>query len=343
MQPVQKQYNFIDFQLSQPKLLTNKENPNDDKLHLLINWTLDGLNNVIMYNTADYNYYIRILFYNIKKNIDIFIKNDDKDILKLYNDPLLNSLISESFDYYNLNKEFFKSDRSLSTMITTCVKPELIYDPNIEDQYLIDLAYWFNSLVNANRKILRCYDCGTNARAIYLNLIKHNRNNNLYISEFERERMKNMYNVKDKNTLDIIDECDDFITNVQKDCAIIISLGFINSGHVFVLEKRFDELNKPLILHYQSALNSHMVIDFLYLVDIVEKIKNNRSVNYKKLFNDLRYLFKLKKWSDEDKLLFGTWFLYVTGDNIDLTKFNDEIEISNNYKFIWTYVIYSES
>ena len=316
------------------------ENIHDNKIELLLKFSYEGLKGVLKYNTADYNYYIRILFNYIKKKIDKQYTIEQK-FIDLYNDKLLNNLINESYKYLQDNIDFFNTDKSLSAITLVCSNPKLVYDPTIEDKYLIQLSHYFNFLTDTNRKLLRCYDCGTNARAIFLNLIKKNRNNEIIFTSAEHKQMANLYkqqNYIKNNTLDNLNSCLNKLNEVNKETVFIISLGFLKSGHVFVLEKRFIN-GKPLVLHYQSALNSHMIIDFLYLIDIVDKIKNHRSVNYVKMLNDIKYLFNKKHWDDNDKKLFASWFLYTTGDNIVESDFTKPI-ISDNYNFTWTYITY---
>ena len=321
-------YNFI---IQQKKILEPvKENPNDHRIDLLLKWSNEGLNNVIKYNTLDYNYYIRILFQLFKKKENI---NTYKKIL---NDPLLNHLINKSFNYYKFYENEFKNDITLNSLIKICTNKKLRDDPNIIDSYLTILSQYFNHISNTNRKLLRCYDCGTNARGIFLNLITTNRNNILTIHDNEKQRLLDMYKNYESDPIPKIKECKEFIKNVKKNTVIIICLGLVESGHVYVLEKRFIN-NKENVQQYQSALNSHMVLDFLEAVDIVSKLKKNISLNYSKMLDDLIYLFSLQKWTDNDKKIFAKWFFYVFSHDININDMNDFEQRCN---FNWTYITY---
>jgi len=267
------------------KKLAKKENPHDDKIELLLKWGYQGLANVIEYNTLDYFYYIRIIF----ENIDKYQK--DEVLKELYNDPLLNELVKEPFDYYEKYKDVFNKDKSLKAIKILCFNEILQKNPNYEDINLTYLTKYFNYLTDTNRELLRCYDCGTNARGIFLNLIKANRpilneNGEIFTNE-EKIKIKNDYNNSSTEINEKIDTCFKLLSESEKECIVIISLGLVESGHVFVLEKRFIN-DAPIIRHYQSALNSHMVIDFLFANDIANRC--DISLDYITLFKDIKYL-----------------------------------------------------
>ena len=337
-----KPYLFEDFLVeNQIKLKpAEKENLHEERLDLILTWATDGLRSVLTLNTLDYNYYIRIFLTCIKNKLikktrDAETIKDENIYLEIYNDYLLNYLIKRSFDYYNKHKSFFSSDISLNAISSICTNPILQQDPSLEDQYLTKLSQFFNFISKTQRNLYKCYDCGTNARSIFLNLIKANRGK-LIIYPFERERIVNMYNTYDDDPIPKIKACKDFLINTHKNFVVIISLGLTESGHVYTLEKRIIN-GKENIQQYQSALNSHMILDFLEHVDIVSKIKNNISLNYVQMMDDLLLLFNLYEWKKEHKKIFTQWFYYIFGHEIKSTT--DKLP---DYSFSWTYVIYDD-
>src|SRR5690349_13191048 len=63
-----------------------------------------------------------------------------------------------------------------------------------QQQYLYTLGEIFNLIVDSDRQIIpNFYDCGTNARAMFLSLIMLNRAN-LDLTDVELQRIKEQYN-----------------------------------------------------------------------------------------------------------------------------------------------------
>ncbi len=319
---LEKQYN-IEQELDKLYKKANKENPSDDKTHLILQWYIESTNKCLLYNTIDYYYYIRCLFYNLSNSKD----DKYKDIKYIINDTTLNHIIEQPFLYYKKYKNIIDSDISLKYITSLCSNPKLKTNPNIEDIKLTKYSNLFNKITDSNRKLLRCYDCGTNARGIFFNIIKAHRQT-LKLSKEEKNRIKTLYNDFESPVLSKIHSCFEFLDKIDRPCVIIISLGLIESGHVFILEKLFVN-NKLIVRQYQSALNSHMVLDYLYHIDIINNI--NVSLNYTQLFNDLKYLFSLKNWTDDDKRIFTKWFFYIFNHDINI---NDETQ----EKFTFTFV-----
>lgn len=180
-----------------------------------------------------------------------------------YDNPVVRENVSElagnSFSYMLRNKDTINKNPSLSAIIQMCSCPYLLHDVKRTDPEVTYLSKMFNKSVNSTRELHECYDCGTNARAIFLKLIELHRKR-LYICPLEQIRMEKDYALQSGDkVIDHIKKCFAHMRKARKNTIYIMSLGIQNFGHVWIIEKQ----TRNRYQHYQSSLTSHMVIDFL--------------------------------------------------------------------------------
>jgi hypothetical protein len=187
-----------------------------------------------------------------------------------------------------------------------------------------DLATIFNQITKSKRKLIPdFYDCGTTARAIFLQLIRLHRGN-ISLSEKEVQKMCDQYKASknDEANLNVA------IATIKrmKPGVVILSLAFWmdehgdnQSGHVWIIEK----LNQNKYNIYQSALDRYLVLDFYQ--------NYGNDIDAVLLLENLRPFLKAKKWTPKNAELFTEIF-----------KFTPNIAYKTDVspKFFWTYIEY---
>lgn len=246
------------------------------------------------------------------------------------------ALARSSFEYYNQYKDVLLEDKSLAAVLTLCTDEQLQYDTNIHDPVLFYLSNTFNRIVLSERKMHKCYDCGTNARAMFLKLIQVHRGVP-YISQAEQQRMGTDYRVSYEHCVEKIERCWNQLQSFDQDCVFIMSIGVDEFGHVWVIEKRFfDIINEqgvtmrvPRYHHYQSSFRSHLVLDFIEREDYGRDL--NQSLDIAVFFSDLRDLMSIKRpWTEKEYVLFCKMFAFHPVSDV----------LKPNPGFCYTYAIY---
>ena len=242
-------------------------------------------------------------------------------------------IATSSSNYYNRNKNVFKNDISLDTVTTICNFDDAILNVKAEDQNVTTLAYLFNDLVKSSRRLFKCYDCGTNARAIFLKLIEARRGR-LCLTDEEVNRLERDYRI-DVDVTTSINQLRDFLKRVESDTVVICSIGLGDSGHVWTLEKRiYNDPETGQIVdryhHYQSCLNSHTVLDFIEHKKYGED--PNQSLDLDKFCDDLITVLSRKEdWDYETNYLFAKNFAYLPYSPV----------VKPRGSICWTYITYS--
>ena len=236
------------------------------------------------------------------------------------------------------------SDLSLLAVCSTCNQEELAQDTEFEDKKVTVFSHIFNQTISSNRALFTCYDCGTNARAIFFSIIGAYRNGGSktdmeMLSIEEINRMTKMYSPS-KNTTKTINECWSYLKNAEKNCVVICSIGYDGFGHVWIMEKKIggnktvkETKNRhryphPIYRHYQSSLRSHLVIDHIHKMDYLAK--PNLSIDIDEFFSDLRNLMQYRSPSDDEYQLFCKLFSFQPPKNRNFDQNN----------FCYTYVEY---
>ena len=220
----------------------------------------------------------------------------------------LRGISNSAYEYYHKHNKTFSEDISLKIVTTLCSDPVLMEDVEYEDSQVFHLSHVFNQIIKSTRGLHKCYDCGTNARAMFLKLISENRGVN-YISHIEQQRMKDEYLVKKSNISEEIKKCHQRMENVTTDTVFIISLAVQSFGHVWIIEKKFIS-GRPRYHHYQTSLSSHLLLDFIESKDYGRNLEQSLDIN--RFFKDLDCLLAIKEeWKEEDYRLFAKMFAFI--------------------------------
>jgi hypothetical protein len=231
------------------------------------------------------------------------VETEDSDLIKF-----LREISESAHRYYHTHHDTFSQDLSLKTITKLCSDPLLMGDVKYQDSQVFHLSHVFNQIIKSTRGLHKCYDCGTNARAMFLKLISENRGVN-YVSHLEQQRMKEEYLVKKDGISEEISKCYQRMKEVSTDTVFIISLAVESFGHVWVIEKKFIS-GRPRYHHYQTSLNSHLLLDFIESKDYGKNLE--QSLDIARFFKDLDYLLGIKEeWKEEDYRLFSKMFAFI--------------------------------
>lgn len=231
----------------------------------------------------------------------------------------------DSFLYLHKYKHNITHDLSLYTILSLCSNDNLKFDVEWEDHHSLHLSHMFNAIVQSTRKIFKCYDCGTSARAMFLALIFTHTNRN-YIQSHDQIRMKQMYKLKyNLEAIAELKKAQRFILQSKDNAAFILSISFGLSGHVWVIDK----IGERFHLH-QSCLDAYLTIDNIKEFDYLRD--PSRSIDIRLFFNDLLILAYNDNWeNDHLKLIFSKWFKYLPLHPLNKIQF----------AFCWTYGYYT--
>lgn len=274
------------------------------------------------YKTLDYKYIARDFLSELDRDQRLAAEIDTN-----IRDFLL-PLASSSFDYYKRHFEVFQKDKSLKAVTSLCNCEQLLLNVSAEDKTVRFLSHLFNQVIHSSRGLLRCYDCGTNARAMFFELIRAHRGQ-LYVSPQEQMKIQELY-LPNPDAVNEVSRFHRFATTVQSDTVFICSLGLGDSGHVWVIEKRFIGPNRKVRYHmYQSCLNSHLVLDFIEHCDYAKK--PCQSMDIDAFCSDLQKIMGHRgPWTESIKKLFAKRFLFLPA--------NEVTDPSNTY--CWAYLTY---
>jgi hypothetical protein len=232
---------------------------------------------------------------------------------KIPDDELLMITIAlSSFKYYYLHYDNITQDPSLATVTTLCTASTQTMEIEAKDPQVTYLSNIFNKMVKSTRKLLQCYDCGTNARALFLKLVETGRGY-LDLSSQEVQRMAFEYSLNKTDPLTPLKMClDKLKKDTGEHIVTIMSVSFQDFGHVWVIEKRYFN-GVPRFHHYQSALHSHMLIDFIEAMDYgADPMK---SLNIDEFFLKLKHLLSFNKpWTDKEHRIFIELFAFAPSE-----------------------------
>ncbi len=233
-----------------------------------------------------------------------------------------------SFEYYDKYRDNIVSDLSLNAITSLCDMKALVKKVDLEDTEVTYLSKLFNHIISSDRKLHKCYDCGTNARAMFLKLISLYRNK-LHLTQQEQESMNNYSPRKGQQGIKSMYDCLNHLKQKTKDGVYICSIGVEKFGHVWIFEK-ITIAGKQIIRHYQSALKSHLVIDFISHMDYGKHPDKNLDLDI--FFQKLKSLLEIrdKPWSNNNYADFNALFAF---NPISIVK-------SPKPSFCWTNIIY---
>jgi hypothetical protein len=271
---------------------------------------MEKLINSLEYSALDHKWvarnYLKEAGWTVKK---IFGKLKRKETSLKDTESIMLNIALSAFRYYYIHYDNITKDASLGSVTTLCTSSLNSVDVDSTDRDVFYLSHRFNKLVNSDRKLLKCYDCGTNARAVFLKLIETGRGNN-EITSAEQERMSREYVVHKVNPVKHLQKC---LSKLKKDdgknVVCIMSVSIDGFGHVWVLEKKYIN-SKPRIHHYQSALGSHMLIDFIESMDY--GANPMKSLNLEFFGNKLTNLLSVtEQWKEEHYRIFAELFAFM--------------------------------
>jgi hypothetical protein len=296
----------------------------------------------IKYASLDYKWIIRNYLSNCSRKLP---KNDprvDRSLttrtkgiycppnrLSEREDALLFQLANSTFDYLAKWQKTFSQEESLGAITEMCANNDLKLNVLKQDDQLYFLSRVFNKMAGSTRGLYKCYDCGTNARAMFLRLIKKHRDNDrhLFLSLDEQKRLRSEYlSYDDRKPSAVAKKCLDDLLKCPTSGVFILSLGFDNFGHVWIIEKIVRRGLPDRYQQYQSCFRSHMVLDFLAyknygefphqsIGDITDSRKSTQLAIMKgvtSFFTDLIHLFDLKgPWTNKDYAIFSKLFAFL--------------------------------
>lgn len=224
----------------------------------------------------------------------------------------INNAVS-AFLYCDKYSSNIAADRSLKAISELCSSALGSVEPDYRDNNVFHLSHTFNAIIASKRNLLKCYDCGTNARAAFLRLCQVARGIPLELiplTDAEQKRMSEEYWLNVTTPLEEIKKCYQMMINVPKDTVFIMSVGVQDFGHIWIVEKRFIK-GKPRFHHYQSALRSHMLIDFLEAMDYPKN--PSKSLDIDEFMSNIGYLMCIKgrAWTSEENELFESLFGFL--------------------------------
>ncbi len=266
--------------------------------------------------TLDYHWITR----NINNRASISTATDLAESVDLAE---LVDLTDESFKYLKKHKKTIDNDLSLKTVTSLCN----CVNVNAIDQEVYFLSHLFNQIINSKRKLHKCYDCGTNARAIFLKLVAAHRGK-LYISPYEQKNMKKYYPHKGSQLWSELLKFKKTLLSINTSAVFICSIGINGLGHVWIFEKLVDLKGNSIVRHYQSALRSHLSIDFIKEMDYGQY--PTKSIDLNSFIEKLIIVLSHHgKWTPEIYTIFYNLFRF---------KVNEVIE--TNPSFCWTFIQY---
>ena len=222
---------------------------------------------------------------------------------------LMITIALSAFQYYYLHYDNITQDPSLAAITTLCSSSNQTMEIEAKDPQVTYLSKVFNQMVKSTRKLLQCYDCGTNARALFLKLVETGRGCR-DLSQEEMDRMEKEYSLNKTDPLTPMQECFQKLKkNTGEHLVCILSVGFQDFGHVWIIEKKYFN-DKPRFHHYQSALHSHMLIDFIEAMDY--GANPMKSLDIDEFFLKLEYLLShTQEWNEQEKRIFIELFAFV--------------------------------
>lgn len=252
---------------------------------------------------------------NIKRSIEYnALSHKWESRNNLYRDSSLLHHALSAFDYVDRHYDNLMSDRSLAAIVGLCASDQAKQDIDVDDPNVVHLSQAFNELVGSTRRVFKCYDCGTNARAIFLSLLAAARQDQRRegpwgpVTTSERSRMMREYVLDTTTPLQQAIACREKLISAKHDILFIMSVSIDDFGHVWVIEKRFFN-GRPRYHHYQSSLSSHLLVDFIEAMDYGRQPM--KSIDPLEFMNSVIGLMGIRRaWKEEDLRTFVRLFKF---------------------------------
>ena len=242
------------------------------------------------------------------------------------------SLLAEvvsPFIYMIDHADQIRRDSSLDLVCQLCTDKDHAYDVEKKDMTLYRLSHLFNDLIESDRALLMCYDCGTVARGVLLQLLKKLRGTS-ELRPQEIQRIKNDYYMTRYKGCEGIDHLKETMSQLKEDCLFLCAMQLGNDfGHIYVIEKTYIRGSEtPRYRIYQSCFDAFLLIDYIELMDYARDLTHGISI--KKHLRDMRHLFSTGSWTPNDLNRFIRWF-----------HFTPPSGLSSQDKRLFTYVYLS--
>lgn len=216
------------------------------------------------------------------------------------------------FHYIRNNRDLIDKDRSLTAICQLCTHSDLIYDVDHTDQKLKCVANLVNQLIESDRTLIMCYDCGTVARGVFWALIREYRGQ-FILRPTELTRIRNEYYMSKYSTKIALNILSERIHQTKQNCIFLCALQIGNAGHIYVIEKYYFA-QKPVYRLYQSNHQSYLLIDHLEYMNYAQYPAIG--INIDQHLHDLRHLLTTKQWQPHDYQLFAYWYWFYPRDAI---------------------------
>lgn len=219
--------------------------------------------------------------------------------------PDLIYVVVSPFIYLTTNRRKIDADRSLSAICQLCTESAHIVEIEHRDSQLHEYAKLFNQLVNSDRTLHMCYDCGTVARGVFFQLIKRYRGK-LVLTPTEKKRLKETFYMNRYQGTDGIDVFKHETQTIKSDCLWICALQLGNDfGHTFIVEKiYFDGI--PRYRVYQSSFNAFLLLDYIEYMDYARDLRSG--IKVEELITTLYRLLSHPVWASKEIEAFIQWF-----------------------------------
>ena len=249
-----------------------------------------------------------ILQCNLNKSLEYkwYCRNIDPKTIK---DKELRAMVKRSslssFDYYNKHVDAIINDKSLAIVCDICKCQNTALTTTCVDHSVTELGHYFNEIAGSARGVKMCYDCGTVARAMFMNMINGYRG---ALTPKEKKYIKSNYNPHRASPGAVLEEFYCTIKRLKKHSVFIMSVGLDDFGHVWIFEKVVDFMGRHKVIMYQSSLNSFLLMDYIEYKDMANK---KDGINIDEFYQDMKHLIARKNWSDYENKLFCKWFQFM--------------------------------
>lgn len=227
-------------------------------------------------------------------------------------DVKVRSKANTSFTYISNNINNVKKDKTLYAVHSLCNEYDLMFDVTHEDCQVYIYSRLFNRMINSGRTLHRCYDCGTNARAMYLKLYEMYNGMRIFTPN-DQLRLKNTYAQKSgidglKSLVAIYNAMRTFTGDIL---ISINSFGFGGAGHIWVVEMKRIGNGSYRYRIFQSSLRSHMLLDYIEWMDYAAN--DQAGIDISEYYTLLFDLYNGNKFTPSLKEQFENLFAYSPG------------------------------
>ena len=213
------------------------------------------------------------------------------------------------FAYIICHQAQIASDASLQAVCQMCTDLTHVTDVEHPDQRLDYLSHLFNRLIQSDRGLLMCYDCGTVARGVFLQLIKTYREGQIRLRSSELKQIKDTYYMDHYTGTTGVRSLRTKIHQTRQNCLFLCAMQLGHDfGHIYVIEKIYVN-QRPRYRIYQSCLDAFLLIDYIEAMDYAQDV--SAGIDIDRHLEALQHLIGTKNWSKDDIQLFIDWYKFM--------------------------------